>query len=168
MFENETTNHSGRLYSARNTLNSPRPVRNAIPIMVGGSGEKRTLKIAAKYADISHLFANSPQELSHKLQVLRGHCLVVKRDFSKIKIAVGMRVLLDPTETNIRAQAERIAGMGRISLSEAERMVRANAGIDNVAKTVQEYQRLGVSLITLTLHLEEMKSFKDQVISKLN
>jgi len=168
MFENETTSYSGRLYSARNALNSPRPVRNAIPIMVGGSGEKRTLKIAAKYADISHLFANSPQELSHKLQVLRGHCLGVKRDFSKIKIAVGMRVLLNPTETNIRAQAERIAGMGRISLSEAERGVRANARVDNVAKTIQEYERLGVSLITLTLRLEEMKSFKDQVISKLN
>ena len=167
MFQNEVTNFAGKMYSATGTVNLPRPAQRSVPIMVGGSGEKRTLKIAAKYADISHLFANSPQELEHKLQVLRRHCKSVKRNFSEIRIAVGMRPLLDRSEEAIKAQAERIARMGRLSLSEAERMVRANAGAENVINTLREYRRLGVGLITLSLGLKEMEAFKDQIMLRV-
>jgi F420-dependent oxidoreductase-like protein len=168
MFDNENTSFSGKLHSVKNTLNSPRPIQKSIPIMVGGSGEKRTLKIAAKYADISHLFANSPQQLDHKLQVLRKHCTNVKREFSQIKIAVGLRPLLDPSKEEIKTQTERISRTAGISLSEAEKTVYATAGAKNLLNVIKEYQRLGVNLITVSgIDLEEAKSFKDQIISKV-
>lgn len=168
MFEKKVTNFAGRLYSAKGTVNFPKPVQESIPIMVGGSGEKRTLRIVAKYADISHLFASSPDELERKLQVLRRHCNDVKRDFSEIKIAVGMRPLLDRSEEAIKAQVERIARMGRVSPIEAERIVRANTGVENALKMIREYEHLGANLITLgSMGPEEMKQFKEQVVSRI-
>ena len=167
MFQNEVTDFVGKRYSAKDTLNSPRPIQRPMPIMIGGSGERRTLKISARHADISHLFANSPADLERKLQVLRRHCTSVRRDFSEIKIAVGMRALLDQSEDAIKRQAKRITQMGRMTPNEAERMVRANTGAANILRTVKEYERLGVHLITLSLGLEDMKTFNDLIVSKV-
>jgi F420-dependent oxidoreductase-like protein len=169
MFTNETTNFVGKVYSAKETLNSPRPIQRWMPIMVGGSGEKRTLKIAAKYADISHLFAYSPQDLQRKLGIIRKHCKDTNRDFSEIKIAVGFRPILDSDQTVIRAQAARISSRAGLTLAEAEKTVQLTVGPRNILSAIKEYRRLGVTLLTLTgLGLGEMKSFKDQIISNLN
>jgi F420-dependent oxidoreductase-like protein len=169
MFTDEFTTFAGKLYSTKHTLNSPRPIQKLIPIMVGGSGEKRTLKIAAKYADISHLFVNSPQELEHKVNVLKTHCNSVKRDSSHIRIAVSFRPILDPTEEEIKTRTEWMSKRAKVSLSEAEKLIQMTAGAKNILSTLAQYQRLGAALVTLnSLGLNEMKSFKEQVISKFN
>lgn len=168
MFNNEFASFTGKLYSAENTLNAPRPIQKSIPIMVGGSGEKRTLKIAAKFADISHVIANYPQELGRKVEVLRTHCKRVNRDFSELSVATGFRPILEPSQKEIKAQTELIAARRKIPLAEAEKIVEMTTGPENILGTIREYQRLGVTLITLnSLGIEEMKSFKDQIISKL-
>jgi len=173
MFTHKYTEFSGKIYSAKEALNSPNPVQKSIPIMIGGSGEKRTLKIAAKYADIVHLSGGpSAQEVQHKLDVLRSHCSHLKRNFSDIRIATGFTPILDESASNIRAQAERIAAIrfqGQISAVEAEKIVLKTTGPKNILATIKEYQRLGVTAITMnSLGLEEMKSIKDQILSKLN
>jgi F420-dependent oxidoreductase-like protein len=169
MFTNQFTNYAGKLYSAQGTLNSPSPVQKPIPIMIGGAGEKRTLKIAAKYADIAHIIANSTQELEHKLEVLRKHCSNISRDFSSIRIASGIRPLLDPSGEEIKAQVEWIATRRRIPTAEAEKIVQKTVGPKNILDTIGEYQHLNVTLITFNMRsIEEIKSLKDQVISKLN
>jgi F420-dependent oxidoreductase-like protein len=169
MFTNEFTNYSGKLYSARDTLNSPGPVQKPIPIMIGGAGEKRTLKIAAKYADIAHIIANSTQELEHKIEVLMKHCSNVDRELSSIRIASGLRPLLDPSPEEIKTQIEWTATRGRMSTVEAEKSVRKTVGTKNLLATISEYERLNVSLITFNMRrIEEIKSLKDQVISKLD
>jgi F420-dependent oxidoreductase-like protein len=170
MFTNEHTNFNGKIYSATNALNSPPPIQKPIPILVGGSGEKRTLKIAAKYADISHLFASSPENLRHKIDVLKSHSSHVGRR-TEMRIATAHSPIMDPSPSSIRAQAERLVTIrfrGQMSLSEAEKMVRKTAGPQNIIDLIKDYRRLGVSLVTLNISdTEEMKSFKDQVISKL-
>jgi F420-dependent oxidoreductase-like protein len=169
MFTNEFTNYAGKVYSARNTLNSPSPVQKPIPIMIGGAGEKRTLKIAAKYADIAHIIANSTEELEHKIEVLMKHCSNVSRDFSSIRIASGLRPLLDPSREEIKAQVEWMATRRRIPTVEAEKSVQKRVGAKNLLATMREYQHLNVSLITFNMRRdEEIKSLKDQVISKLD
>ncbi len=169
MFEDATTSYRGKVYSANGTLNSPRPVQESIPIMVGGSGEQRTLKIAAKYADISHLFVNSPKELEHKLQVLQRHCGLIGRDFSEISIAIGFAPILEATQQEIHLRAERTAQRRQIPLEEAERLVQSAVGPDNIVKTIEEYSDLGVDLITFSgIGLEDIGSLRDQVISRLN
>ena len=92
MFANEHTTYHGKLYTIDNVLNSPQPVQKQIPIMVGGSGEKVTLKIAARHADISHLFAGNLNELEHKLSVLKQHCDTVGRNYNSIRKATSMNV----------------------------------------------------------------------------
>lgn len=66
---------------------NPPPTRK-IPIMIGGGGEKKTLRLVAQYADIWHSFAGV-DELEHKLNVLRDHCAAVGRDIDEIEVSVG-------------------------------------------------------------------------------
>lgn len=66
---------------------NPPPVRR-IPVLIGGGGERKTLRIVAKHADIWHSFA-SPADTAHKLDVLRGHCEAVQRDTGEIVVSNG-------------------------------------------------------------------------------
>lgn len=81
--------YDGTHYQLAETLCSPRPVSQPHPeVMVGGSGERKTLRLVAQYADACNLFATSPDEIRHKLDVLRGHCEDVGRDPSRIRVTV--------------------------------------------------------------------------------
>src|SRR4029077_1703056 len=60
-------------------ISTPRP-----PVMIGGSGERKTLRLVAKYADACNLFASSTDEVAHKLDVLRAHCDAEARDYDTI------------------------------------------------------------------------------------
>jgi F420-dependent oxidoreductase-like protein len=83
-----TTNgpYDGRYYHLAETLCSPLPLsRPRPPILIGGSGERKTLRLVARYADACNLFATSPAEVTHKLDVLRRHCDDVGRDEAAIR-----------------------------------------------------------------------------------
>lgn len=83
----ETGAYEGRHYRLAETLCSPAPVSSPRPsIRIGGSGERKTLRLVAQYADACNLFASSPDEVAHKLDVLRGHCADVGRDPSEIRV----------------------------------------------------------------------------------
>jgi alkanesulfonate monooxygenase SsuD/methylene tetrahydromethanopterin reductase-like flavin-dependent oxidoreductase (luciferase family) len=75
----------------------PRPVRDHLPIMIGGSGERKTLRVVAGYADIWNAFGD-PQTLAHKDQVLRGHCADLGRNPVSIERSVGCKVTIRATE----------------------------------------------------------------------
>jgi probable F420-dependent oxidoreductase len=62
----------------------PRPVRNPIPILIGGGGEKKTLRIAARYANITHTFGD-PETFAHKMRVLDNWCAEINRDPREIE-----------------------------------------------------------------------------------
>ncbi len=67
---------------------NPAPTRD-IPILIGGGGEKKTLRLVARHADVWHTFAQG-EELAHKLEVLRGHCEAEQRPMSAIDVSVGV------------------------------------------------------------------------------
>ncbi len=79
--------YEGRHYHLAETLNSPQALtRPHPPIMVGGMGEKKTLRLVARYADACNIFAYGGGDLiRHKLDVLRGHCEDVGRDYEEIE-----------------------------------------------------------------------------------
>ncbi len=85
--------YAGRHYQLGRTLNVPQPLRTP-PILIGGSGEKKTLRMVAQYADACNLFPGP--EVAHKLDVLRGHCEAVGRDYDEIEKTVMFQ--LDPGE----------------------------------------------------------------------
>ena len=80
MFRGEKPTVNGRFYRAHEALNSPAPIRpGGPPILIGGSGEKRTLRLVAKYADESNLTC-APAEIPRKLEALARHCKDLGRD----------------------------------------------------------------------------------------
>jgi alkanesulfonate monooxygenase SsuD/methylene tetrahydromethanopterin reductase-like flavin-dependent oxidoreductase (luciferase family) len=65
---------------------SPRPVQQPRPsLLIGGSGEKKTLRLVAKYGDACNLFGGEPDVVTHKLDVLKGHCETEGRDYGEIE-----------------------------------------------------------------------------------
>ena len=98
MFTEDEPTVEGRHHSVRDILNRPRPLRGDIPILVGGSGERKTLRLVAKYADACNLFGTSARDVAHKLDVLREHCAAEGRDYDSIvKTALVTRPpLVDP------------------------------------------------------------------------
>ena len=106
--------YDGRHYQLAETLCSPRPLtRPHPPIMIGGGGEKKTLRLVARYADACNVFATSPADVAHKLDVLRAHCDDEGRDYdsiAKTALYVGPPVL-DNTERFL-ADAEQYATLG--------------------------------------------------------
>ncbi|CAN5141701.1 LLM class F420-dependent oxidoreductase [soil metagenome] len=78
--------YNGAHYQLAETICSPKPIQSPRPpIMIGGSGEKKTLRLVAQYGDICNLFAIGADGIQHKLDVLRGHCDDVGRDFDEIE-----------------------------------------------------------------------------------
>ena len=76
--------YEGRYYQLAETMNHPQVISQPHPpIMIGGSGERKTLRLVAQYADACNLF--SSPELAHKLDVLKGHCEAVGRDYAEIE-----------------------------------------------------------------------------------
>ena len=106
--------YDGKHYTLGRTLNSPQSVRRPHPpILIGGAGEQKTLRLVAKYADACNLFGGP--DLEHKLDVLRRHCDDVGRDYDTITKTVMAG--LDPGEDGehtdeVLRQLEHFAGLG--------------------------------------------------------
>ena len=76
----------GRHYQLAETICEPRPISQPRPpVMIGGSGERKTLRLVARYADACNLFAADPAAVAHKLDVLRRHCDNEQRDYDTIR-----------------------------------------------------------------------------------
>jgi F420-dependent oxidoreductase-like protein len=87
----------GEYYQLAETRCSPSPLSKP-PILIGGGGERKTLRLVAQYADASNLFATSLSDVRHKLDVLRGHCDAVGRDYATIQKTI--LVTSAPTEVD--------------------------------------------------------------------
>jgi alkanesulfonate monooxygenase len=112
----------GSHYHLERTLNSPQSLtRPHPPILIGGSGEKKTLRLVAQYAQACNLFP-SP-ELEHKLEVLRGHCEDLGRDYDEIEKTVMLP--LDPGEDgeNVDSLLEQLRILAGLGISETHSVV---------------------------------------------
>jgi F420-dependent oxidoreductase-like protein len=85
MFDADHTSFDGSYYRTDDVRNLPRPVQARIPIMIGGGGERRTLKLVAQYADACNI-SGDDETLRHKIDVLRKHCATVGRDPAEISV----------------------------------------------------------------------------------
>ncbi|MEO5885860.1 MAG: LLM class flavin-dependent oxidoreductase, partial [Candidatus Limnocylindrales bacterium] len=87
-----TSGPSGR-YHFDDLRHNPLPVQPHLPIMIGGSGERKTLRTVARYADMWNA-SGSPEFMAHKVEVLRGHCDVVGRDIAEIEFTLGVKLTI--------------------------------------------------------------------------
>jgi F420-dependent oxidoreductase-like protein len=88
MWSEDNGPYEGRHFQLAETCCVPAPVRGTIPILIGGSGERKTLRLVAQYADACNLFGESVDVVAHKLDVLRRHCDDVGRDYDSIEKTV--------------------------------------------------------------------------------
>jgi len=120
MFTEDRPSFAGEHYRIERALNQPRPIQPGGPkILVGGSGERRTLRLAAQFADMTHWFSGSLDVLRHKTEVLAEHCEAVGRDPSMIVRTIGSPVLPVADENQAKAALERIAPERRGNLTVA-------------------------------------------------
>jgi F420-dependent oxidoreductase-like protein len=97
----------GRAITVPEAMCYPRPLQEKIPILVGGSGEKRTLRLVAQYADACNLFGDA-DTVRHKVDVLHRHCADVDRDPSQVTVTHFAPVLV--TDDAARADGRVVAG----------------------------------------------------------
>jgi F420-dependent oxidoreductase-like protein len=143
MFTQDEPTVEGRHHSVRDILNNPRPLRGDIPIMVGGSGERKTLRLVARYADACNLFGD-PERLRHLVGVLERHCEDVGRDPGEITKTGMARIVMADTEEEARRWLDELTG--------GEGGTTFIAGTpERVAEQVQERLDAGIDGITLSL-----------------
>jgi alkanesulfonate monooxygenase SsuD/methylene tetrahydromethanopterin reductase-like flavin-dependent oxidoreductase (luciferase family) len=113
MWSDDDGPFEGRHYRLAETLCRPQPVSTPRPrIMIGGSGERKTLRLVAQYADACNIFGG-PEEVAHKVDVLRRHCADVGRDPNEIEVTAMLRDLPpDPTVDDVLWHAEALAKVG--------------------------------------------------------
>lgn len=87
LFRDTTTDFDGRFYKLRGARCEPKPVQSPLPICIGGNGEKRTLRTAARYANHWNFVGGSPADFAHKRAVLHEHCAAVGRDPNEIMLS---------------------------------------------------------------------------------
>jgi F420-dependent oxidoreductase-like protein len=108
--------YAGRHYRLARTLNSPQPLtRPHPPILIGGNGEKKTLRLVAQYAQACNLFAGP--DLPRKLDVLRAHCDAVGRDYDKIKKTVSGPLDPGPGGQNVNALIQRMRELAKLGIT---------------------------------------------------
>jgi F420-dependent oxidoreductase-like protein len=115
MWSGQAGPFEGRYYKLAETLCSPMPVqRPHPPIMIGGAGEQKTLKLVARYADTCNLFAAlGVDELRRKFEVLRQHCQDEGRDYDAIEKSVNSRLILsDVTPAGFVEQCRELRKLG--------------------------------------------------------
>jgi F420-dependent oxidoreductase-like protein len=112
MWSDDDGPYHGRHYQLEETLCRPRPVSQPRPrILIGGEGERKTLRLVARYADLCNLI--DVTQVGHKIDVLRRHCDAVGRDPAEIEVTVMFRNLPpEPSVADVRRGAEELAALG--------------------------------------------------------
>jgi alkanesulfonate monooxygenase len=118
MWSEDESPYAGKHYQLGRTLNSPQSVRRPHPpILIGGGGEQKTLRMVAEYAQACNLF-NTP-EVGHKLDVLRGHCERLGRDYDEIQKTVIVRFDPGPDGERVDDILEQLEALAALGVSHA-------------------------------------------------
>lgn len=147
MFTQEQATVPGDRHSASGAYNNPKPLRGDIPILIGGSGERKTLRMAAQYADGCNLFGDA-ERARHLLGVLDGHCETVGRDPAEITKTSMVSLAIAETEDGVRAKLDAMRAAG----FPEERVAGTTAGTpDQIRERLQAYRDVGIEGVTFSL-----------------
>ncbi len=126
MWSGDDAPFRGEHYQLERPLNSPAALsRPHPPILIGGGGEKKTLRMVAQYADACNIFDMGPAAVKAKFDVLRGHCDAVGRPYADIEKTVLSRVNLE--QESIEQVVDRFGALGAVG---AQHVIVGLAGVD--------------------------------------
>ena len=136
MFTEDRPSFEGKYYRIDRAVNVPRPIQPGGPkILVGGGGERRTLRLLAQHGDIGHWFGGNLEDLKRKKQVFEQHCEAVNRDPSEVLLTVGLTLVLAENEKDARALME--------GLSPERRAMAQTATVAEAAEVIGKYLDAG-------------------------
>lgn len=159
LFQDHRANFQGEFYSLTEATFEPKPVQSPLPLMIGGGGEKKTLKITAKYADEWNVWGE-PDLLRHKMSILDQHCADLGRDPANIQRSAVALLFMSDDQNYIDGMRARDIGRPSIIGTPAE-----------VRDIVSQYADIGVNEIIVpdfTLGSHEQKiATMDQFITQV-
>lgn len=140
LLDGERVTHEGRFYRFQDAVCAPRPVQPHLPILIGGSGPRKTLPLIARHGDLWNAYG-TPGQLAASDVILRAACETAGRNQGEIERTVNLNVVIRP----IRKEAEQAwAGWVEAHLpQEDERGLDAGGPIEEVAATLARYRDVG-------------------------
>ena len=146
LLDGETVTHRGRFYEMRDALCRPRPIQTRLPILIGGSGPRKTLRTTARYADMWNAYG-SPDVIAASDAVLRDHCRDLGRDEREIARTVTQDAWIRDTPGAARAAYDvsaAIHGLGAKSDVDSNRYVLMTGPPAAIAEQLRPYAAVGV------------------------
>jgi F420-dependent oxidoreductase-like protein len=155
LLHDEVTSFDGQYFQLVEARNEPRPVQAKLPIWIGGAGEKRTLKMAARYADGWNVPFVTPEQFAHKCAVLDAHCADVGRDPREISRAINVGLAF--TEESLVHQFGNLAPAVRGGV--------LGGSDDEMINRLGQYVEAGADQVNIALRapfdLESLERFSD-------
>jgi F420-dependent oxidoreductase-like protein len=140
LLDGERFTHKGRYYYMRDALAAPRPIQPHLPILIGGSGPEKTLRIVARHADLWNLYG-TPTSIAASDAILRERCVEVGRDQAEIERTVNLNVVVRSS----REEAERVwaSYAAEHRPRDGEGRYLLGGPVEEVATAIAEYARIG-------------------------
>jgi F420-dependent oxidoreductase-like protein len=167
--EEPNASFNGKYYQIRNAYCNPKPIQKpSPPILVGGSGERKTLKIVAKYADACNLFG-SPETVRKKLNILKEHCKSVGRDYDSIlKTKLGAVIVDDNDDMAKNRVLQVFRGIPEEQINEF--VIYGTP--EDVSRQIEILEQVGIQYLIVDLdpyrELEALDTFASKVINKMS
>jgi F420-dependent oxidoreductase-like protein len=167
--EEPSASFEGKYYQINNAYCNPKPIQKpSLPILVGGSGERKTLKIVAKYADACNLFG-SIETIKRKLDVLKEHCKSVGRDYDSILKTKLDLVVIDDSEEIARKRAQQFyKGIPEQQIRDREFAIYGTR--ESVSRQIELLEEAGVQYLIMhfepSRELEALDTFANNILKK--
>jgi F420-dependent oxidoreductase-like protein len=150
MFTQDRPSFEGAYYKIDRALNVPRPIQPGGPkILIGGGGERRTLRLLAEHGDIGHWFGGNLEDLKRKKKVFEEHCAAVNRDPSEVLLTVGLTLVLAENEKDAKALMD--------GLTPERRAVARTATVSQAAEVIGQYMTAGFGGFTFNNNVLQTK-----------
>jgi F420-dependent oxidoreductase-like protein len=150
MFTQDRPSFEGKYYRINRALNVPRPVQPGGPkILVGGGGERRTLRLLAEHGDIGHWFGGNLDDLRRKKKVFEEHCAAVNRNPSDVLLTVGLTLVLAENEKDAKALMD--------GMTPERRAMAKIVNVPQAAEVLREYMDAGFGGFTFNNNVLQTK-----------
>jgi F420-dependent oxidoreductase-like protein len=173
MWKRKYATFIGKHYSIRKAVCNPKPIQKPHPpIMVGGSGEKYLLKVAAKQADRYNLYFGTPEEMKRKIDIIKEYCVAAGRKFNEIEYSVVLPCVIRKDQKAVQKDLQKRKKKGK-TIEQFKLALAGGYAIgtpEEIVAGLRKYIEIGVTHYVLHfMALDEsiLKLFRSKVVNKL-
>jgi len=171
LWTREHADFSGQHFTLTNAVCEPKPLQKPYPpIWIGGMGEQKTLRVVAEHADGWNAFPMPVSQIQHKLDVLRGHCDAVGRDYDAIRKQLVCTAIVRAEPAQVEQELVQFAAERQLPPEQARRMAIAGTP-EQVATALMPYVGIGFDMFLLMerapLDHESLRLFMEDVAPRL-